>query len=578
MSFIRNKKVATKLWIMISPAIIALIILCIQSGYQQNKILINSKEAFYEDVSKTSNLILNADRDYYHAALVEKEEILTRDTLNDDEINTLITDFDQKIAIILEEMSEAYDNLENNPTLRNEFKHSTTNLTYTELYDNFSIHFANWRATYNLETCIGDLDARAIEFDKTRNDLKCMNELLDEYGNYITEQIQNSVQNNIMISSIIIILIIIYISVFSVLIISYFQKNTKKLTLNMNALANNDLTIEPYNVNSKDELGELSSAITIVIHSLKEIITKLNQTSKKLASTSSIMRANSNEVSVSMNDIARTVGEIAGSAGNQAEDTEQLANELGSLGDVVKRNSKSAEELSLANQQIKAASHEGLKVVNQLDEITQKNQASFQSIFDIISATNKSAIKIENASGIIAGIASQTNLLALNAAIEAARAGDAGRGFAVVAEEIRKLSEQSTASTKVIDTMLKELTNNITNINTQSNVVKEAVLIQATSVNETKDKYLAIVDTVDNISKEIKALDFVSKEMEQSRSHVMDVVTNLSAIAQENAACSEETSATTEEVLAAMTTINGVGEEVDNLVLELKTLIDKFNI
>lgn len=577
MRYLQNCKVAIKLWLMVIPMIILTIFFLFQITYQSNKISDITKKTYYDEVYVNTRLILNAERAFYQAAIAEKSLILPGDDLDNDTKTALQKEYNFKKDKVLEEVDKAITNLQNNPSYLN-FKFSGPKYTIYELNNIFQSNFKDWENAYNFETGAGDPKSKDEAFKYASDYLNYMTNILDEYSIYITGEIQKSVKYTIIQTTIIVVVLIVLITSLAIFIIRYLRNNILKLTDDMDALAKNDLSFNPHTIKSKDELGTLSKSISTLIFSLRNIVKKLSYLAGSLSNSSDVMIENSNGVSTTMNEIANIVADIAKGATQQAGDSKQLMDEIEVLGSVVSQGASSAKELSNASQEIKIATEDGLKSVNQLEDITVKNEKSFQSIFSSINVTHINASKISEASDWISNIAQKTKLLSFNAAIEAARAGETGKGFAVVATEIRKLSEESEKSIDMIQSILEELKNNINNINQQSSIVKDAVSIQTASVNETKDKYITIVRTLDKINTEIINLNSVIKDIEQSRFVVADIGLRVSSISQEYAASTEETSTATDEVLDAMLSINNMGQELNNFVIELKGLIGKFEL
>lgn len=577
MRYLQNCKVAIKLWLMVIPMIILTIFFLFQITYQSNKISDITKKTYYDEVYVNTRLILNAERAFYQAAIAEKSLILPGDDLDNDTKTALQKEYNFKKDKVLEEVDKAITNLQNNPSYLN-FKFSGPKYTIYELNNIFQSNFKDWENAYNFETGAGDPKSKDEAFKYASDYLNYMTNILDEYSIYITGEIQKSVKYTIIQTTIIVVVLIVLITSLAIFIIRYLRNNILKLTDDMDALAKNDLSFNPHTIKSKDELGTLSKSISTLIFSLRNIVKKLSYLAGSLSNSSDVMIENSNGVSTTMNEIANIVADIAKGATQQAGDSKQLMDEIEVLGSVVNQGASSAKELSNASQEIKIATEDGLKSVNQLEDITVKNEKSFQSIFSSINVTHINASKISEASDWISNIAQKTKLLSFNAAIEAARAGETGKGFAVVATEIRKLSEESEKSIDMIQSILEELKNNINNINQQSSIVKDAVSIQTASVNETKDKYITIVRTLDKINTEIINLNSVIKDIEQSRFVVADIGLRVSSISQEYAASTEETSTATDEVLDVMLSINNMGQELNNFVIELKGLIGKFEL
>lgn len=372
--------------------------------------------------------------------------------------------------------------------------------------------------------------------------------------------------------------------VLSIMLIYFFGSLlTKPLTIMKdyaNRMADSDFTndISEELIDRKDEMGQLASSFNDMTGNFRKLILEIKHSANTVASSAEELSEMTKQSSYSSEEVSRVIEEMAKGAMNQAKDTEDGYDKANRLGEIIETEIDHIRELNKASEEVVSVIDEGLGVINNLTDKTNESGKAIKDIFEIIVKTNESSEKIGNASTVIASIAEQTNLLALNAAIEAARAGEHGKGFAVVADEIRKLAEQSTLSTKEIDNIVSELVDNSNKAVKTMESASRIVDSQIESVSVTGDKYGSISESMEKSQRVIRILNNSSKTLSDKKVEILDVIQNLSAIAQENAASTEEASASTEQQSSNMENMATTSEELATVAQELMDSVSRFKI
>lgn len=312
----------------------------------------------------------------------------------------------------------------------------------------------------------------------------------------------------------------------------------------------------------QDETGFMSRAIYKMQQDLCTVIKELSNNTKALYEASEQLGRNASETTNHISQIEMSVGEIAEGASSQANETEQATNNVVVIGNMIQDTTEKIAELEMNVQDMKKASNQAGDTLNELGNINEQAKEAIETIYRQTNMTNESTLKIKEATALITSIADETNLLSLNASIEAARAGENGRGFAVVASQIQKLAEQSNETATHIDEIVNILLEDSQKAVKIMDAVKEVMGKQSQNVEQTEKIFKNVEKKVNDSMKEIAGIVTSTNEMDQARVTVVDTVQNLSAIAEENAAGTQETFASVGQVQSV---IENVAENMGKL-------------
>jgi methyl-accepting chemotaxis protein len=277
------------------------------------------------------------------------------------------------------------------------------------------------------------------------------------------------------------------------------------------------------------------------------------------------------QTSATADDISKAIEDISNGAVSQADEIEKASQDIDEMGRMIKNIVDNVAELDAGTREVKESSDESIQIIGDLSDSNDRSMEAMRQISQKVHATNESAMKIRAAIDLITSIAEETNLLSLNASIEAARAGEQGKGFAVVASQIQKLAEQSNESAGNIAVIIGELIEDSENSVQVMDEVQVVMNEQQQKLQQTKNQFKQVGDGISAATEAAGLIRHQTEECDNARANVVDVITNLSAISQQNAASTQETTASMEELNATM---NILAESASSLQEVSKSLED----